>query len=188
MSKIYMVRHGEASSTWGKAADPDLSELGHQQALKISEELGPLGPLPILTSPMQRAQQTAAPFEKTWKTHAVIEPAITEIPTPDLGMKQRDGWLKAVMEGTWDQFGNQKAGEIRWNEWRHGVINRLLKITEDTLLTTHFISINVAVGWATGDNKVVNFKPGNASCTVLEVKNNRLKLISLGQEAQTIVG
>ncbi|MCW9035158.1 MAG: histidine phosphatase family protein [Rhodospirillales bacterium] len=188
MTKIYMVRHGEAAATWGKLPDPGLSDLGRQQAQDIAKELHDLGPLPILTSPMQRAQQTATPFEQAWKTHAIIEPAITEIPTPDFDMEQRQGWLKSVMEGNWSQFGDQKAEGTTWEDWRQGVINRLLKINEDTLLTTHFISINVAVGWALGDDRVVNFKPDNASCTVLEIINGKLKLITLGKEAQTEVG
>jgi len=188
MTKLYLVRHGEAAATWDKDKDPALSALGKQQAEKAAEDLFNLGPISVLTSPLQRTRQTAQPFERNWKIHAMIEPAIAEIPTPNLKMEERGPWLASIMGGTWSEHGSVQAGSGTLQDWRETLIERLLKINEDILLTTHFIAINVAVGWATGDDRIISFKPDNCSCTALEISNGKLELVSLGQEAETVIG
>jgi len=188
MTKIYMVRHGEAAAHWSEDRDPGLSTVGREQAEKVAENLKDLGPLPILTSPLQRTRETALPFERQWKLHAAVEPAITEIPTPDIAMDQRGPWLMEVMGGSWADHASQPVANGTLGEWREQLIGRMLTITEDTLMTSHFIAINVAVGWALGNDALITFKPDNASCTVLEVIDGQLSLISLGEEAQTKVG
>jgi broad specificity phosphatase PhoE len=71
--------------------------------------------------------------------------------------------------------------------WRLAVIEALLSIETDTVVFSHYIAINAAVGHATDDNRVVCFRPNNASITVLETDGNRTSLISRGDEAHTRV-
>jgi len=52
---------------------------------------------------------------------------------------------------------------------------------------SHFIAINAAVGYATGDDRVVSFRPDNCSITVMETSANSLLLIDRGVEADTEV-
>jgi hypothetical protein len=82
----------------------------------------------------------------------------------------------------------------RWRElqpelrhWRADVVAALLELTEPTAIFTHYIAINVAVGEATGDDRVVVFAPDHCSLTVLEVADNHLRLIDRGAEASTEV-
>ena len=44
----------------------------------------------------------------------------------------------------------------------------LCAIETDTVVVTHFVAINVAVGWATGDDRVVTVSPDNGSVTAIE--------------------
>src|SRR5262245_49540621 len=80
MASLYLVRHGNASSTWEPGDfDPGLSELGRAQAEARAEQLADKGPLALLSSPLRRARDTAAALERRWKTVATIDPRIGEI-------------------------------------------------------------------------------------------------------------
>ena len=164
--------------------DPGLDAVGREQASAAARGLAPLGPCPLYTSPLRRTRETAAPLEALWGTAAVVDPAVGEIvsPTPDLAA--RAAWLGEVMSSRWDQLGPDLLG------WRDGVIGGLLAIASVVpvaVVVTHFIAINVAVGEATGDRRVMCFAPDNCSRTVLEVDGGRLEVVESGHEAVTEV-
>ena len=188
MTKIYMVRHGEAASHWSENRNPGLSAKGKTQVEAAVEKYADVGPITLLTSPLLRTRETAQAFERRWQVHAAVEPAITEIPTPDIAFDQRSPWLGKIMTGDWHEYANEAVKGGTLGEWRERLIGRLASLREDTLMSTHFIAINAAVGWALGKDTIVTFKPDNASCTVLEVVDGELRLVSLGDEAQTTVG
>ena len=52
----------------------------------------------------------------------------------------------------------------------------------------HFVAINVAVGAARSDDRMVQFRPDNGSVTRIAVVDGRLRVIELGREASTLVG
>ena len=62
--KIYLIRHGEADSSWDKDADPRLSEEGKKQSQNLVDEI--LNDLPsnleIISSPLLRTRETALPL------------------------------------------------------------------------------------------------------------------------------
>ncbi|MBV9044707.1 MAG: histidine phosphatase family protein, partial [Alphaproteobacteria bacterium] len=66
MARIYMVRHGKAAAGFGEDMDPGLDATGKAQAEAVAQKLAPLGPLAILSSPLKRAQETAAPLAALW--------------------------------------------------------------------------------------------------------------------------
>ncbi len=176
---LYMIRHGQASASFDQAYDPGLDAIGLAQAEAIANELEPLGPLPIVTSPLQRTRQTAAAFEKRWKVQAYVEPAVAEIPSPTADLQARTDWLRQAMRGRWSELAPQ------YQEWRNQVVAALLALKTTTVVTSHFIAINVAVGVATDDDRVVCFEPDNCSCTRLEVENGQLRLVALGRQRET---
>jgi broad specificity phosphatase PhoE len=167
------VRHGHAAAAWGEHPDPGLSDLGRTQAEAMADALEPFGPLPILVSPMQRTRETAAALELRWDATATVDAAVGEIPTPTTG---DSGWLRRVMQGTWSDSHEFAA-------WRSGVIARLAAVTGDTVVVSHFVAINVAVGHALGDDRAVCFMPENCSRTVLEIDGDRFSLVELGEQA-----
>ena len=77
----------------------------------------------------------------------------------------------------------------RWNwpQWRENAIAALAAFSEDTVIFSHFIAINVAAGAALGDERVVVFSPDNCSVTIFESEAGRLRLIEQGHEAATKV-
>jgi broad specificity phosphatase PhoE/ribonuclease HI len=62
---LYLIRHGETPLTPFRKfsgvgpADPELTEEGHRQARLVAEEMAKLRPEVLITSPLNRAQQTA---------------------------------------------------------------------------------------------------------------------------------
>jgi broad specificity phosphatase PhoE len=177
MVRLYLVRHGKAEAGFGESHDPGLDDVGRAQADVVARELAPRGPLPILTSPLRRTRETAAPLAALWKHEPIIEEAVAEIPSPTDNLQERVAWLRQFMAGSWRNVTMDLAA------WREEVIAALLAIGEDTVIFTHFIAINVAVGAATGDERVVVFSPDNGSVTSVENDGGVLRLIEKGREA-----
>lgn len=182
MALLHMVRHGRAEAGFGESMDPGLAADGRDQAEAAARVLGPLGPLPILSSPLKRAQETAAPLAKLWNTAPVIESAVAEIPSPQgMTLDERVLWLRKLMGGTWREVPRELA------EWREHCIATVAAIPADTVIFSHYIAINVIYGVATGDDRVVAFSPDNCSVTVFEVVPGpggmRLGLVAKGNEA-----
>ena len=177
MARIYIVRHGRAAASFGESHDPGLDDLGRSQAEAVAEELSSRGPLPILSSPLRRTRETAATLAKLWSVEPAIEQAVAEIPSPTDSLQERVAWLREFMGGSWRNATPSLA------QWREDVIAALLAIGEDTVIFSHYIAINVAVGAATGDDRVVVFSPDNCSVTVFENYEGALQLIDKGREA-----
>jgi len=181
MAKIYLVRHGRAVSSWGLEKDPGLDELGHAQARTAAQQLAPLGPFPIITSPLSRARQTSTPLAAIWQIEPGIDSRVGEIRFPSETPADRVRWLKEVMADRWSNL------DRNLQAWRQAVIETLCSLTTETAIFSHFIAINAAVGFAIEDDRVVSFRPDNASITVLETDGNSLNLVKRGDEADTRV-
>ncbi|HEX3674884.1 MAG TPA: histidine phosphatase family protein [Rhizomicrobium sp.] len=178
MTRIYMVRHGRAAAGFGESMDPGLDELGRSQAEAVAEKLKALGPLPILSSPLARTQQTAVPLAKLWNATTGIEPAVAEIPSPKgMTLEGRVAWLRKLMAGSWRDASPELAA------WREHCIGAVTGITQDTVIFSHYVAINVIAGAALGDDRVVVFSPDNCSVTVFETDGETLRLIEKGHEA-----
>jgi broad specificity phosphatase PhoE len=183
MSRLYLVRHGRPLARYDQDHDPGLDEVGAQQAQAAAKELAPLGPLPIVTSPLRRTRETAAPFERQWNVTARVELAVGEINSPTDDLAERTAWLVEILRGErrWGDLDDERR------RWRDDVLGALLAMDADTLVVTHYIAINAAVGVATADDRVVNFRPDNCSCTMLESDGRALSLVELGRQAETAV-
>ncbi|MCC5858825.1 MAG: histidine phosphatase family protein [Ectothiorhodospiraceae bacterium] len=96
MALIYLIRHGRAAAGWDADPDPGLDVLGRQQAQHLVERFEPLGPLPVVVSPMARTRETAAPLLEHWGTEPRIEPRVSEIPSPTEELAARADWLKGI--------------------------------------------------------------------------------------------
>jgi hypothetical protein len=98
-----------------------------------------------------------------------------------MSLEHRGDWLRAIMSRNW---GGVEPGLRRW---RDEVITYLSGLQADTAVYSHFVAINVALGVAIGDERVVCFKPAHASITILETKGRVLSLVELGETAETAV-
>ena len=181
--RIYLVRHGQPLARYDQDHDPGLDDVGRAQAEAVATELAPLGPLPVVTSPLRRTRETALPLEREWRVTASVEPAVGEISAPSDDLAERSAWLLEILRGRrrWSELDDARR------QWRDGVVHALLSLDADTVVVTHYIAINAAVGVATGDDHVVNFRPDNCSRTLLESDGRSLRLIELGRERETVV-
>jgi broad specificity phosphatase PhoE len=177
--RLYLIRHGRPTGGFAEVVDPGLDAVGATQAEAVAQELETLGPLAIITSPLKRARETAAPLERRWNVQARIESAVAEIPTPGADPPTRAAWLREAMRGRWPDLSEQHQ------QWRQRVVETLESLPISTVVTTHFIAINVAVGVATKDERIICCEPDHCSCTVLEVRDGRLRLVSSGKQRET---
>lgn len=177
MARVYLIRHGKAGSTWDdRDPDPGLNDVGRAQAHARAADLADKGPLPLVTSPLRRTRETAAAFERLWSVSADIEPRVGEIQAPDAVAGQRVEWLRQALERRWSEL------DASLRDWREKVLETLLAIQRDTVVISHYVAINVAVGHALADDRVTCFRPENCSCTVLDVQPSGLKLVELGAQ------
>lgn len=185
--RLYLVRHGQALAGWGEDPDPGLSPLGHEQAAQVAQTLAPLGPMPVVTSPMRRTRETARAFADVWSVEPVVDERVSEIPSPSMQLEDRRQWLHGVMTGRWSDPQANRAGPHNLVAWRANVVAALLALRKPTVITSHFIAINVVVGAIQGRDEVICFRPNYCSITIVESDGKTLQLIETGSEAVTKV-
>ena len=180
---VVLVRHGEAAAGWDGDADPGLSDRGRAQAARTAVDLAALAGTPVVASPLRRTQETAQPIAAALGVDVVVDAAVGEVvaPAPFASLDQRGPWLRGFMAGRWADAGGELVA------WRQGVVSALEALPGDTVVVTHFVAINAAVGAALGDDRVVTFRPGNCSQTVLRIGTDGTTVARLGDEADTVV-
>ena len=182
MTRLHLVRHGRAAAGWNTDPDPELDDLGLQQATAVAAGLSQLGPRPILSSPLRRCRETAAELAGAWHVEVGIEPAVAEIPSPKgVAMADRVDWLREAMSGTWTDLGP------RYVAYRDRVVSSLSALRTDSVIFSHFIAINVAIGSALGDDRLVVRSLDNCSVTVIDIVEGALQLVENGHEADTLI-
>jgi broad specificity phosphatase PhoE len=181
MPRIQMIRHGKAAAGWDGHPDPGLDDLGRRQAEAVAERLATGERALILTSPLARAQETAAPLAERWDLEPLIEPRVAEIPSPTQDLAERAAWLRSAMAGSWGDL------EETYRHWRDEVVEAVASLEEDALIFSHFIAINAVAGHCLGEDAMIVFRPDNCSVTTFEVDGSAVRLVDLGGEAETEV-
>jgi broad specificity phosphatase PhoE len=188
MPLLYLIRHGRAAAGFGEATDPGLDSLGRVQAEAAAATLAQRNaPLPIFTSPLRRCRETAAALEKLWGKQAVLLPEVAEIPSPSSLSASRAVWLKEIMAGDW-RSADAANPDLALAHWRKALIAVLLGTAYDAVIFTHFIAINVAVGSAIGEDRVICCRPDNGSITVFTHDSHALHLKERAREVMTQIG
>ena len=185
MATIRLVRHGRATGGWDADVDPGLDDVGLVQATALVEVLGPLsdaGPPHLVTSPMRRCRETAAPLAARWGTTPQVEPLVTEIPSPEgVEIGRRVPWLRTAMTGTWTDLGP------RYTAYRDAIAGYVASRREDTVIVSHFVAINAVIGACIGDDRLVIRSLDNTSVTVVETSADGMVLVRGGHEADTLI-
>jgi broad specificity phosphatase PhoE len=182
MTRLYLVRHGRAAAGWDTDPDPGLDEIGRRQAKAVAARLAPLGPMPVLTSPLLRCRQTAAKLADLWRVEARIEPGVSEIPSPEgVAMADRIDWLRGAMAGGWNDL------DARYLAYRDNVVTSISGIGTGSVVFSHFIAINAAIGASLGDDRLVVRSLDNCSVTVIDHVAGVLQLVESGHEADTLI-
>jgi len=136
----------------------------------------------LVTSPMRRCRETAAPLAARWRVTAQVEPRVTEIPSPEgYGIGPRVPWLREAMKSTWNALGP------RYTYYRDAITAHVAARRDDTVIVSHFVAINVVIGACTGDDRVVIRSLDNTSVTVVETSPAGMRLVTGGHEADTLI-
>lgn len=182
MIRVHLVRHGRAAAGWDTDPDPGLDRIGSSQAVAVADRLAGLGPLALVSSPLRRCRETAAPLSARWSSEIVVQPAVAEIPSPEgVPMGERVDWLRAAMGGTWTDLGP------RYTAFRDGVVGAVAALTADTVVFSHFVAINAVIGAALRDDRLVIRSLDNCSVTVVDVIDGQVHLVEGGHEADTLI-
>lgn len=178
--EIFLVRHGEAASSWGESPDPGLSELGLRQAVDVATQLRQLlvEPVQMISSPLQRAKETAAPLSRLLRQGVREDEAFREIPSP-VPLAQRQAWLRQFMQQQWSEQGADLQA------WRGKALGQLMELRQSAVIFTHFLVINAVVGHVLDRPQTLCFWPDNGSVTRLRLTGSSLELVALGSEMET---
>ncbi|MGN6693140.1 MAG: histidine phosphatase family protein [Aquihabitans sp.] len=185
MPRLHLVRHGRSEAAWDEHLDPGLHAEGRTQAVATAAELADhLAPIPIWSSPLRRALETAAPLAERWSTEVATAPAFGEIPSPTSVLEERRSWLAAAMVSNWADLGPAI------DQWRSQLLGAVRSIPHDVVVFSHFVAANAVVGAAEGRPEVVVFAPAYASVTVIDVDSatGSLTVVERGSEATPEVG
>jgi len=186
--RVYMIRHGKPSATWGDADDdPGLDEAGREQARVAARALLDLPeserPTRVVSSPLRRCRETAEPFAAALGVDLIIDPNVGEIPTPAaVAHADRGAWLRDAFGGEWRQI----QGDLDYDAWRRQVAAAVAGYAGAAVFS-HFVAINAAVSTAQDDPRVVGFRPDHCSIQTFEAREGRLILVARGREASTQV-
>ena len=170
MTRLLLVRHARPAADFAAELDPGLDDVGRRQAEELAARLSALPPLPVVTSPLRRARETAEPLARHWASAPVVDAAFGEIPAPGGDPASRAAWLREQLEARWPDVEDGLRG------WRARLLGALAAMPRDTVIVTHFVAINTAVGAATGDDRIVSAAPGHASVTELVLTGGVLTL------------
>jgi broad specificity phosphatase PhoE len=158
MTRLLLVRHARPASGFDAARDPGLDTVGREQADALVTRLGN-EQLRLVTSPLRRARETAAPLARHWGCPAEVSAAFGEIPTPDGSPAQRAEWLRVLLTRRWTDVDPSLVA------WRTALLEALAAVPTDSVVVSHFVAINTVIGCATGDDRLVSCSPGHASVT-----------------------
>jgi broad specificity phosphatase PhoE len=186
MTRLYLIRHGKPSATWGSHDDdPGLDETGQDQARAARDWLLSRPELErprlVVSSPLRRCRETAMPTAEALGVDLEIDPAVGEIPTPKaLSAEDRPAWLREAFQGTWQAI----QGDLDYDAWRTAIVESLVK-RGNTAVFSHYVAINGAVSRLMGVDQVLAFRPDHTSITILETDGRTLSLVARGAEAST---
>ena len=179
---VRLVRHGRAAAGWNIDPDPDLDELGRDQAAAVAVDLLAVGSFVVVSSPLLRCRSTARRYADLADRPVVIAPEVAEIPSPDgIEMADRVDWLRGAMQGNWADLGET------YTRYRDNVVDYVRSCDGDTLIFSHFIAINAVIGTCLGDDRLVIRSLDNCSVTTVAIESGGLRLIEGGSEADTLI-
>lgn len=192
MPLIFVVRHGRATDY--AEPDPGLDETGHQQAQIVAGELQQrIAAAELVSSPLRRCRETAAPLAAAWGVPVRIEPRVAEVPSPQLQGLARRRWLREVLPSTWAEVARggeaiQPGYAATLAAWRAALHDAVLECQCDTVIHSHFVVINSLVGLSCGDERLNSVMPDNGSLTVFEASGRHLRLLEIGRSMAPDVG
>lgn len=175
MARLLFVRHGKSALSFDCAMDSPLSDAGLDQARRCAAGIdGLTAPCRIVSSPLLRARQTAECLAERWGGGIAIEPAVAEIPvplplTPDHPQERRR-WLNGILA---DRYG---ALSHEVERWRRELLDFVRRQTSDSVIFSHYLTINAVVGAGQGDGRTVVVDPDYCEVVEVLVRDGQIQL------------
>ena len=134
--ELVIVRHGrpEHIEEAVGAADPDLATIGHRQAERVGEYLASMGIDGVVTSPLARARQTAAPLARMLGLEPVVVDGVAEYDRHDSTYVPAEVTRQLIREGGTDEAWSDPLSvlaEDEKHEWMRGVHSAFRQIIAD---------------------------------------------------------
>lgn len=191
--ELVLVRHAEPhrvdATEHGGPADPALTERGHEQAGALAEWLRHEDIAAVLTSPLRRAVETAAPVARSHGTPVEVVDDLAEydrnsttyIPIEDLRgtdspewHAMRQGQLHEVADGDPHAFRQRVVDGIESIVERHA--------GQRVVVVTHGGVINAYVGHVLGIDTPLWFEPRYAAITRVAANRHGVRsLVTLNE-------
>ena len=194
-TRLYLVRHAQSQGNTGEdlaTGDPDLTEVGWEQARRLGERLKSQRIGRIYASPLRRTQQTASAIAEASGLEVVLKSDLREV---ELGQADYDIRLlppkeqatvaKLIMtEGTWDAFPGSEGSDVARQRVRN-VIHEIVDAHpgERLVVVAHAAFIQTFVSVVLGLQRDFIFYPFNASITSIRAKDGRFVLWRLNDIA-----
>ena len=130
---VHLVRHGEVHNPegvlYGRRDGYHLSDLGREMAERIGKALGERDIVHLRSSPLERAQETAAPLAKAVGLTPVIDPRVIESANVFEGKRFGHGENALRKPSTWIHLRNPLKPS--WGEPYKDVVSRMLAAVYD---------------------------------------------------------
>jgi broad specificity phosphatase PhoE len=130
---VHLVRHGEVHNPegvlYGRRDGYHLSALGREMAERIGKALGDRDIVHLRTSPLERAQETAAPLAKALGLTPIIDPRVIESANVFEGKRFGHGDNALRKPSTWIHLWNPLKPS--WGEPYKEVVARMLAAVYD---------------------------------------------------------
>jgi broad specificity phosphatase PhoE len=131
---VHLLRHGEVHNPtgvlYGRLPGYHLSELGRQMAEMVTKAVGDRDIVAVSSSPMERAQETAAPLAEALKLEVTLDDRLIEADNVFQGMAigVGDGVLRSPRHyrHLWNPF------RPSWGEPYAAVVQRMKSVIDDT--------------------------------------------------------
>jgi broad specificity phosphatase PhoE len=186
-TRLYLVRHAQSQSNTGEdltTGDPDLTEIGYEQAKRLGARLGKQRIDAIYASPLRRCQETAAAIAAAAGGGLEIVPKadLREVDTgaadldirvlsPDVQEKIAE---RVIYEGTWDAFpGGEGSAPARSRI--SAVMDEIIEANpgKRVVVVVHAGFIQTYVSLVLGLERDFVFYPFNASVHSIRAKGDR---------------
>ncbi len=184
-TRLYLVRHAQSAGNTGEdlvTGDPELTEVGHEQARRIGERLGNQKLDALYASPLKRTQATAEYISDTTGISIQTKDDLREVTMGQADYdirqipeaQQREIARRIADDGTWDAFPGSEGSAVA----RKRISGVMDEIVEDhpgerIVVVAHAGFIQTYVSIALGIPRDYVFYPFNASITSIRGKGDR---------------
>jgi 2,3-bisphosphoglycerate-dependent phosphoglycerate mutase len=193
--ELVLVRHAQPvrveQGTVNGPADPGLSDPGHTQAVRLAAWLAVEPIDAVLTSPLRRARETAAPLAAMLDLPAEVVDGVAEydaaageyIPIEELRAAKDERWF-ATIEGRWTDVGG-----VDPREFQTRVVPAIEELVERfrgqrVVVVTHGGVLNVYLAHVVGLDRLLWFHPEYTSISrVVAARTGQRNIATLNETA-----